>query len=294
MAKASLKTAPAPAPAPRLVWSPVNAADVRRWLKALRRLEARERDVSSRRMALEKLIDAAVGANAEATSNSVLSDSVSLMSLRRDGVDGFRLAPFRVKSQQGFREKDKSGWAATLFGILAAARRGMTYRELRQDVEKTHLGPQLQKSTKNFYRAIGRLAAKKHVVRHNGRVFTAREFRDFQRGVAAGIVKDDVAPRVVTTDSLGRVAVMRFLEGHRSGVTKSEIVAWVRGRPETNRLSKTAVYNLLSRMIRERKLVAEGDTVLLPPLPQEVVKTIENGTEPGFPRTSAARTTKST
>jgi hypothetical protein len=151
-------------------------------------------------------------------------------------------------------------WTGTIENILRRVGRGLTHDELRTELAKTHLAKKLEQTDKSFYGAIGKLADRNLIVRHNGRLFAPAIYQRFMKEVAAGRIADEPAPRGGHQSPFGE-AIRAFLDGRPSGASSSEIISELRKTPEfldTIDRHKTHAYNVLSRLVDQGELMKGG------------------------------------
>jgi len=256
--------------------SPATAADL---LREAKRIEAQERDLKRARLALaKKLIETGQALGGDdllsekptkpkrrlARRRRIMRSSSSPQSVRPSAEHQPRT---ETKKLNGRRFSD-TGWTATMLKILTEANRPMTYVELKAAIAKTHLGPKLLRTEKSFYGSVGKLEDRKQAVRHGRRVSTTSVHERFMRDVAAGLVKDEpVHNSGGEHRSPVKTALLDFLEANSQGATIAEIIGNLEKRPEldlSDRNSKTAVYNLIARLVRREVLSRDGSVIRLP------------------------------
>ena len=166
-------------------------------------------------------------------------------------------ATHRVAKAPG-RKFSETGWTGTMLRILTASGQMMTYADLKAEIAKTPLGPKLLSTDKSFYGALGKLEDRKQAIRHSGRIGTPIAYERFMRDVAAGIVKDEpVRNTGGEHTSPTKSALFAFLENNIQGAPIAEIIGDLEKRPDldlTGKNSKTAVYNLIARLVRREVL----------------------------------------
>ena len=113
-----------------------------------------ERAIRERRTMLNKFVEygmALVDMDAQSEPEPISEGpSKPVVTLTRKKLKKPRARPARKRSKT---------WNATIKRIVASSGRGMTYREVKEEVAKTHLGETLRKTEKAFYGSIGKLSA---------------------------------------------------------------------------------------------------------------------------------------
>jgi hypothetical protein len=264
--------------------SPTYPADL---LKEAKRLQAQEAQLKRDRVALaKKLIQAGRDLGGDDLELEVTAKPKRRYTRRRRAVRAPPPPPATPNTPQVAatapqplgRRLSAIGWTATMLQIIRDANRPLTYAELKAETAKTHLGPKLLRTDKSFYGAIAKLETREVAVRHGGRVFAPEVYERYMRDVDAGIVKDEPilnsgSERVSPT----KTAVLQFLGDNVRGARISEIVNNLEKRPELNvsgnKNGKTAVYNLIARLVRRDVLVREGDIITLPRKPNGALHT---------------------
>jgi hypothetical protein len=244
-------------------------------LKEAKRLQAQEAQLKRDRLALaKKLIQAGHDLGGDDLELEVPAKPKRRYTRRRRAVrapspPAAPNAPQIAATARRGRGLSAVGWTATMLQIVRDANRPLTYAELKAEIAKTHLGPRLLRTDKSFYGAIGKLETREAAVRHGGRISTPEVYERYMRDVAAGLVKDEPilnsgGERVSPT----KTAVLEFLGDNVRGAKISEIITDLEKRPELNlpgnKNGKTAVYNLIARLVRREVLVREGDLIRLP------------------------------
>jgi hypothetical protein len=244
-------------------------------LREAKRLAAQEVAIKRDRLALaKKLIEAGHALGGEDLQVEKPIKRKRRYTRRRHSVASrppasLRESP-RTFAKKGGRKASDTSWTGTMLKILVEADRGMTYPELKAEIAKTHLGPKLLRTDKSFYGGVGKLEEKKQAFRHNGRVFAASVYERFQRDVAAGIATDEPVRNPGGGDhySPTKAAVLAFLDENIEGARVAEILSNLEKRPEldlSDRYSKTAVYNLIARLVKREVLTKHEGIVRLPP-----------------------------
>ena len=246
--------------------------DLRRWRKERERMMAAEKDLKRRRLALDKFIEAGE-AVISAHAAPEPSDSAQL----HKEAEG----PVKPATQRVRRKRGKT-WTAVILKIVTASDRGITYPEMKEEVEKTHLGETLQKTDKALYGGVGRLAEKGEIIKHKGRIYSRKAYAQFQRDIAAGTAVDDWAP-VQTHDSPAKIAIFDFLRSRSRGATTAQIISALRMNPNTKEAverNKTPVYNLLARLVRRAELIKQGKVYRVPEPKNEAPDSSESSATP--------------
>lgn len=159
-------------------------------------------------------------------------------------------------------------WTGVMEQILARGGK-FSFDGLKAEVGKTHLAKKLAKTEKSFYGAIGKLAAAGTLVKHKGWLFHKKSFVEFQQSVAAGLEKDDEAPRVnAAHHSPFGEAIKAFMVKRPQGAESKEIVDELRHTPEfadTIDRHKSHLYNVLARLVDQGELMKGGGRYYRPP-----------------------------
>ncbi len=133
---------------------------------------------------------------------------------------------------------------------------------MRAEVGKTVLSKKLEKTDKSFYGAIGKLAEKGTLKKHNGWLFSAPFYAEFVKDVDAGRAVDERAPNQNSAhQSPFGDAIKAFMGSRTAGATSAEIIQELRKTPEfldTIERHKTHTYNVLSRLVEQGELVKGG------------------------------------
>jgi hypothetical protein len=172
-----------------------------------------------------------------------------------------------VPSRKGGRAKSETGWTATMLGILTQADRPMAYAELKAEIMKTPLATKLARTDKSFYGGLLKLEQRKQAIRQNGRVATVAAHERFMRDVAAGLVKEEPPIRNTGGDrtSPAKAALLEILRREVEGASAADIVNELTPKLDLKtRNNKTAVYNLIARLLKRGELVKDGKNVRLP------------------------------
>jgi hypothetical protein len=170
-----------------------------------------------------------------------------------------------VRAKAG-RAKSETGWTATMLKILTEVDRPMAYADLKAEIMKTPLATKLAKSDKSFYGGLLKLEQQKQAIRQNGRIATIAAHERFKRDVAAGLVKEEPPIRNTGGDrnSPAKAAIFEILRREAQGAPIADIVNEL--TPKLNletRNSKTAVYNLIARLVRRGELAKDGKNIRL-------------------------------
>jgi hypothetical protein len=168
----------------------------------------------------------------------------------------------------------KKTWPATMLRILKQADRLVPYAELKEELAKTHLAPKLARSDKSFYGSLLKLETMGLAVRNGGRAATTEVFQRFKADVEAGRIKDEpIRNTGGDRNSPAKKAILDLLLA-TGGASPSAIVKELIPKLDLNtKNSKTAVYNLIARLVKRDELIRDGTIIRLP-------SKSKNGTEP--------------
>lgn len=240
-----------------------SAEDLEQWRNERDRLLAEERALRHRRAKLDKLIEVAA-AFIEAQEAEETEGQETKLQPESTPM------PSRGPRAQG---RTRPGtWADTILRIVRAANRGMTYGELKAEVQNTHLGETLVRTEKSFYGAIGRLAKRKNIIRHNGRIYTPEAFKMFMRDVETGLVRDVPVSSNPAHTSPTKEALLEFLGKRPNGATPGQVIEHLLINPRTRHVvsrDRRPVYNLLGRMRKRGELIKRGNVLILTSLQNE-------------------------
>lgn len=203
----------------------------------------------------------------------------------------------RVRHRHRKPRKGGKTWTATIKRIVVRSGRGMTYREAKDEVRKTHLGKTLERTDKAFYTAISKLSEKGDIVKHHGRLFSPKAYLQFMEDVAAGRAVDEPAPPLPGQESDNEVAINRLLAARPDGATAKEIVDSLLKNPPPDlrnvTKNKNSIYNLLARLREHEKLIKRGERYYLPASKDEApdseessASTVHHGDRSGNPSSS--------
>lgn len=247
--------------------------DVRLWEERLGRLKAEEAEMKARHAAEEKALKtkrtrlerlvAAASAFVEIIDEAEPETDSEQRVVEVEATP----APGAPAARPGVRRGKAQTWTATIYKIIRKSGRGMSYSEVKDELGKTHLGDTLKRTEKAFYGGIGKLAEKKKIVKHNGRLYTRTIYRRFMEDVAAGRVAELPAPPIGGEESPNEIAVERFLSSRPDGATTVEIVDSLLINPPPDLAvtkNRNSIYNLLARHRKRGKLIRRGDRYYLP------------------------------
>jgi hypothetical protein len=247
--------------------APPNHADL---LKTAKRLDREEAAIKRRKLALAKqLIEAGRALGGDALVESAPAKKKRRVQRRRYAKRTIKPGPTSPEPapRKGGRAPSETGWTGTMLRILTEANRPMAYAELKAEVMKTRLGPTLVRTDKAFYGGIAKLEERKQAVRQNGRIATVAAHERLMRDVAAGLAKEE--PPIRNTggerNSPAKSALIEILRREAEGASPADIVNEL--TPKLNlqsKNSKTAVYNLINRLVRRGELTKDGKNVRLP------------------------------
>lgn len=246
------------------------AAILRKFERLTRREAAMEAAIKRNRLALADELEKAVrelrGENAESEQHQRSKPRVARKRRRRKAGVRIKKSELAPAKTAAVRRSSEGSWTETMLKIIETADRPLTYAELRNEVAKTHLGPKLAQTEKSFYGGIGKLAGRKQIVRHGGRVFSHRAYERFRRDLEAGIIKDEPVRYGGRHSSPVKTALLALLERNPLGATPSVIIASLErdSGQKLDRNGKTAIYNLISRLVKRGDLVRQGPMVHLP------------------------------
>ncbi len=236
---------------------------------------ARKREGAARahRLALEGLIKATKGLEAvEAEIAGINQGAAAAPRKRRPKRSAAppaktkirHTAPQQARGGPGVKRPRALTWTTTMHGIVARFDRGIEYPELRSELGKTHLADRLLETDNSFYGGIKKLLARKLVVYHKGRLFSPKAFEKFRRDLAAGRVEDIQAPRNHGQHSAVKDTILAMVaepDRYNSGdiIEALERNGQIEGEGKNKR---TAVYNLIGRMVGRGELVKNEDGTL--------------------------------
>ncbi len=248
--------------------------EVLRWQEELERLKeeeaamkarhaAEERTIRERRTKLNKFVEygmALVDMDAQSEPEPISEGpSKPVVTLTRKKLKKLRGRPARKRSKT---------WNATIKRIVVSSGRGMTYKEVKEEVAKTHLGETLRKTEKAFYGSIGKLSESDEIIKHHGRLYSPKAYHQFMQDVAAGRAIDTPAPSTSGSgESPNEIAIERFLGGCPDGATTSEILDNLLNNPPADLAvtkNRNSIYNLLVRQRKNGKLIRRGTRYYLP------------------------------
>lgn len=185
---------------------------------------------------------------------------------------------------RGARQKRET-WGSLLAGIAREADRGLTYEEIKEEIRKSSFADRFRRSDKAFYTEMAKLDAKEVIKRHKGRVYSPEAYERHMRDVSAGLVDDDQAPKSGGREYPLATAIWEFVSGRPHGVTSSAVIAYIRGNPDLTPLigrGTTQVYNILSRMVKQGRVVKEHGAYRAAPKRNEPPSDHSpDGSEPG-------------
>lgn len=261
--------------------------EVLRWREELERLKeeeaamkarhaVEERAIRERRTMLNKFVEygmALVDMDAQSEPEPISEGpSKPVVTLTRKKLKKPRARPARKRSKT---------WNATIKRIVASSGRGMTYREVKEEVAKTHLGETLRKTEKAFYGSIGKLSESDEIIKHHGRLYSPKAYHQFMQDVAAGRTIDTPAPSTSGSgESPNEIAIERFLEGCPDGATTSEVINSLLNKPPPDLAvtkNRNSIYNLLARQRKRGKLNRRGGKYYLPAKKVETPNSEESG-----------------
>jgi hypothetical protein len=242
-------------------------------LKQAERLRVKERAIKRERIALARALMSAAHELAGDDLESKPRPKRRPRSVRKPSpqvvISGDQAASAKLQSQiRSVLRPPRSGptWIKTMLKILEDAGGVITYADLKAAIRKSHLGPRLAKSEKSFYGSLGKLEKLAQAVRHRGQLYSTAKYQEFMRDVAAGHVKDAPARNRLGQQSPAKTALLEYLEAHPSGGPSAEIIRALAQRPDldlTDKNKKTAVYNLIGRLIERKELTKENGIVRL-------------------------------
>ncbi|MFH1159258.1 MAG: hypothetical protein V1721_10345 [Pseudomonadota bacterium] len=214
--------------------------DLKTKIKSLPALE-------ERRKKLEQLIEIAD------------SDSLALPSAKKK-IRKYNLKKSVSEKNTITKRAGKDTWTYTILKIITEANHGLTYREVKEKIRKTSLAKRLESSEQGFYNAILRLADRdEKIVRHNGRLFTPEAYERFQKDVAAGLIKDEkpLHSGHPHRSPMGEAITEYLNKIYPRSVNSKELEKEMMKTPDFHQSlrHKTHLYNVLSRLIHERKEV---------------------------------------
>lgn len=237
--------------------------DLRLWKAELSGLEAEEAKMKERHAAEERALKAKINGFRKLVSAGEAFVGLDL-NIEQPVNRSADKTPARAVSRKA-PLRDKS-WTATIEKIALRADRGLEYSELREEIGKTHLAAKLKKSDKGFYGAIGKLAERDAIFKHNGRVFSPGAYKRFMADVADGRVQDINYSAHFGRGSPNKTAIKEILSQCPDGATTGEIVDTLLNNPPAHldvSKNKNSLYNLLSNMHRDDELIKRGDRYYL-------------------------------
>lgn len=169
--------------------------------------------------------------------------------------------------RKGGRSQSETGWTGTMLRILTEADRLMPYAELKAEIQKTPLAPKLAQSDKSFYGGILKLEQREQAVRYHGRVGTVQAYARYIADVAAGLMKED--PPILNTGgnrkSPAKDALFEILQRDARGAPPADVVNELTQKLNLEtKNSKTAVYNLIARLLKRGEIAKVGKNIALP------------------------------
>lgn len=158
-------------------------------------------------------------------------------------------------------------WIDAIRTWISAAPLGVTHPELRAQIDAhPALSTRFTQSDKGYYGSIARLAAKREIIKHNGRLFTPDAFERFKGEVAAGKVEDE--PPVTTAHSPMGEAILDIVgRSAPGGILGKDIINELRRDPEFNAAltpHHTGAYNIIARLVKRNQILRRDDGLCLP------------------------------
>lgn len=163
---------------------------------------------------------------------------------------------------------DKPTWTSFVESYVSSVNRGVDYEELREAISQSVLGPTLEKTSKSFYGAIGKLLAKGVLIKEDGWLFSVRAYEERKLKKARGEL-DDVparAPHAKRASPMGD-EILRFLGGRPTGASGKDLIAHLVAIEQFREVvtrNNTSVYNVLTRLLKRGEIGKEGTTYFLP------------------------------
>ena len=238
-----------------------NPADL---LREARNIETEEAAIKRRKLALaRKLIEAGQALGGDDLEDAPKPKRKTARRARAARSEPVTRTP-RGERRDGPHMLKRSGWTHTILKVVTEANRPITHAEVKAEVAKTDLGQRLRVSESGFYGAILKLSRKNLIKRENGYLLAPHVYERLNR---AGPTVPPLPP--VNRHSPTRDAIVEFLRANPGGGKTAEILGYVMSRPgfdTRNRYSRTVVYNLVSRLVKQGVLTKEGEIVRLPQL----------------------------
>lgn len=241
----------------------VSPEQLHRWQRERERLVSLIDEMQKRRSAIDRLIEAAMpfmGAMAKEggrAPSQPLAPSASGEAAEQKGG-----------THEPTDKAPRGVWTATIRDALARAPEGMTFGELKDEIQNGPLGERLAQTSKSFYGAIGKLESRGVIAKHRGWLFTAETLDQFLKDVAAGKVADKEPLDVGRGSPMQDVVIELVRSAQPKGIKSSEVVAALRNHPEFGASvirNATAGYNIISRLLNRGELMKEGRVLRVAP-----------------------------
>mgnify|MGYP003676012010 CR=1 FL=1 len=251
----------------------VSPEQLHRWQHERERLASLIDEMQKRRSAIDRLIEAAMpfmGAMAQEGAQHV-RDIVAEARAHPQPLAPSSSGAAVEQKGEAHESPDKAPrgvWTATIRDALSRAPEGMTFGELKDEIQNGPLGDRLAQTSKSFYGAIGKLESRGVIAKHRGWLFTAETLDQFLKDVAAGKVADKEPLDVGRGSPMQDVVIELVRSAQPEGIKSSEVVAALRNHPEFGASvirNATAGYNIISRLLNRGELMKEGRVLRIAP-----------------------------
>lgn len=232
----------------------ITADDVGAWEKEIAENKARIDSLTARNALLGKRIELA-------------SDLFGLMSdgdLWERPVSEETKTKIKAKRVKPEHITEDTSFVDAIRILLTSVKWRTAPHELKALLQKTPLAGRINENDKAFYTAIGRLAERGEIIRHNGWLLSPTGYDDYMKAVESGAVKDEPMHPPSRQSPMGD-EIQKIIAGN-PGIESKGIIAKLRSHPEFAAAidpNTTIAYNIIARLVNRRIVVKRGKQLYL-------------------------------
>lgn len=237
--------------------------DLLRWKREVSELEAKVETLRARKDLLARRIEVA-----EALS--------MLLDAPRDNAEHSLVTPDQTAAEESPLDNSEIDvgeeviegewtWVSVVHDAIYGHAMGVASHDLREEfAQSPFYGPRMEVSDKGYYNAVSRLAERKQIVKHNGRLFSPEAHAAYQAAVARGEIIDRPPVQPNAYSPMGAAIEQAVMDD--PGVTSAEIIRRLKRDPEfaaTLHPKATVAYNIIARLKKRRRIEARGKGLFL-------------------------------
>ena len=149
-------------------------------------------------------------------------------------------------------------WPHIIEEAVRSSGSGIRQRDLLESIRSGRHGKRLDAGESGYYNAIQKVLKREIIIKRGEWLFTPAQFQEYMRKVEAGEIEDYAEN--AEYGSASAAEIMRFLTAH-PGKRSPEIIAHVWAVQDANgeqQQSRTSLYNVIRRLVDQKKLRKDG------------------------------------